>query len=96
MIAASVVVAADDPVNGWQLAYPKTPEGLLALLDAGTLTPHTVLWLNEAVDACRLGHTSPLPAALLQAAARGYLTEEQCAADPDTWFTHRSSTRGKR
>ncbi|MGW7004491.1 hypothetical protein ACWGCW_17135, partial [Streptomyces sp. NPDC054933] len=42
--------------------------------------------ITAAMDARRLGHTSPLPAALLQAAAPGYLTEEQRAAAPDTWF----------
>ncbi|MFH8452831.1 tetratricopeptide repeat protein [Streptomyces fungicidicus] len=45
--------------------------------------------ITTAMDARRLGHTSPLPAALLKAAAPGYLTEQQrAAADPDTWFTH--------
>ncbi len=45
--------------------------------------------ITAAMDARRLGHTSPLPARLLRAAAPGYLTEEQrAAADPDTWFDH--------
>ncbi|WP_234436326.1 hypothetical protein [Streptomyces sp. NRRL S-813] len=43
--------------------------------------------ITAAMDARRLGHTSPLPAALLKAAAPGYLTGQQrAAADPDTWF----------
>ncbi|MFI1657226.1 hypothetical protein ACH4ZU_20280 [Streptomyces sp. NPDC020472] len=45
--------------------------------------------ITAAMDARRLGHASPLPAALLEAAAPGYLTERQRAdADPDTWFAH--------
>ncbi|MFD4240580.1 tetratricopeptide repeat protein [Streptomyces sp. NPDC058525] len=45
--------------------------------------------ITAAMDARRLGHASPLPAALLEAAAPGYLTEQQRAdADPDTWFGH--------
>ncbi|MFB8272999.1 tetratricopeptide repeat protein [Streptomyces sp. NPDC055955] len=45
--------------------------------------------VTAAMDARRLGHTSPLPAAFLTAAAPGYLTEQQrAAADPDTWFAH--------
>ncbi|MFF0740227.1 tetratricopeptide repeat protein [Streptomyces sp. NPDC004111] len=43
--------------------------------------------ITAAMDARRLGHTSPLPAALLRAAAPAYLTAQQhAAADPDTWF----------
>ncbi|MER5638201.1 hypothetical protein ABT095_14730, partial [Kitasatospora sp. NPDC002227] len=45
--------------------------------------------ITAAMDARRLGHTSPLPAELLKAAAPGYLTDEQrAAADSDTWFAH--------
>ncbi|MFJ2191702.1 tetratricopeptide repeat protein [Kitasatospora sp. NPDC087861] len=43
--------------------------------------------ITAAMDACRLGHGSPLPAELLKAAAPGYLDPEQrAAADPDLWF----------
>ncbi|MFD5464970.1 hypothetical protein ACFWIQ_19395 [Kitasatospora sp. NPDC127059] len=49
--------------------------------------PYGKAVITAAMDARRLGHTSPLPAALLEAAAPGYLTEElRAAADPDTWF----------
>ncbi|MEU2358828.1 hypothetical protein ABZ599_38725 [Streptomyces misionensis] len=45
--------------------------------------------VTAAMDARRLGHTSLLPAALLKAAAPGYLTEQQRATDNgDTWFSH--------
>ncbi|MEW1777110.1 hypothetical protein [Streptomyces sp. NPDC086777] len=45
--------------------------------------------IAAAMDARRLGHTSPLPAAFLEAAAPGYLTEQlRAAAEPGTWFTH--------
>lgn len=43
--------------------------------------------ITAALDARRLGHAAHLPAALLEAAASGYLTGEQrAAADPATWF----------
>ncbi|MFF0706193.1 tetratricopeptide repeat protein [Streptomyces tendae] len=52
-------------------------------------SPYGHAIITTAMDARRLGHTSPLPAALLKAAAPGYLTEQQrAAADPDTWFAH--------
>ncbi|MFE9727942.1 tetratricopeptide repeat protein [Streptomyces sp. NPDC005794] len=52
-------------------------------------SPYGHAVITTAMDARRLGHTSPLPTALLKAAAPGYLTEQQrAAADPDTWFAH--------
>ncbi|MGV9579030.1 tetratricopeptide repeat protein [Streptomyces sp. NPDC003509] len=48
--------------------------------------PYGKAIITAAMDARRLGHTSPLPTALLQAAAPGYLTEEERAAAPETWF----------
>ncbi|ONI53607.1 MULTISPECIES: hypothetical protein [Streptomyces] len=42
--------------------------------------------VTAAMDARRLGHTSPLPLALLEAAAPGYLTDTQRAAAPTGWF----------
>lgn len=52
-------------------------------------SPYGHAVITTAMDARRLGHTSPLPSALLKAAAPGYLTEQQrAAADPDTWFAH--------
>ncbi|MGW5820422.1 tetratricopeptide repeat protein [Streptomyces noursei] len=42
--------------------------------------------ITAAMDARRLGHASPLPARLLEAAAPGYLTEAQRAAAPRDWF----------
>ncbi|MFB7287773.1 tetratricopeptide repeat protein [Actinacidiphila glaucinigra] len=43
--------------------------------------------IHAAMDARRLGHTSPLSEAFLEAAVPGYLTEQQRAvADPGTWF----------
>ncbi|WP_234426881.1 tetratricopeptide repeat protein [Streptomyces niger] len=43
--------------------------------------------ITAAMDARRLGYTSPLPAAFLEAAAPGYLSGQQrAAADPAAWF----------
>ncbi|MBT2487178.1 hypothetical protein J7E96_01205 [Streptomyces sp. ISL-96] len=43
--------------------------------------------ITAAMDARRLGHTSPLSARFLEAAAPGYLTEAQRAAAPPDWFS---------
>ncbi|WP_432182460.1 SEL1-like repeat protein [Streptomyces sp. NBC_00063] len=40
--------AVQDCLPGWQLVFPKTCEGLIALLDTGVPDQRTVLWLNEA------------------------------------------------
>ncbi|WP_411978564.1 hypothetical protein [Streptomyces sp. N50] len=42
--------------------------------------------VTAAMDARRLGHTSPLPRTLLEGAASGYLTDAQRAAAPPDWF----------
>lgn len=42
--------------------------------------------VTAAMDARRLGHASPLPLALLEVAAPGYLTGPQRAAAPANWF----------
>ena len=70
-----VLAAGPQLVDHYQQAVP--PHG-----------PYGHAVITAAMDARRLGHSSPLlPAALLKAAAVGYLTEEQrAAADGDTWF----------
>ncbi|MCO6751218.1 hypothetical protein KQH21_24160 [Streptomyces sp. IpFD-1.1] len=47
--------------------------------------------VTAAMDARRLGHTAPLPLALLEAAAPGYLTDTQRAAAPEGWFAAASA-----
>ncbi|MFD8316824.1 tetratricopeptide repeat protein [Kitasatospora purpeofusca] len=49
----------------WNLVFPKTPESLLAILEAGVLTPRTVLWLNEAQNYLT-GNTGEAVAAALR------------------------------
>ncbi|MEU5525090.1 hypothetical protein ABZ759_31770 [Streptomyces sp. NPDC047860] len=44
--------------------------------------------ITAAMDARRLGHSSHLPIAVLEAAAPGYLTEQQRAAAPGGWLAH--------
>ena len=51
-------------------------------IDAG---PHTKAVLDAAIDAWLLGHHAPLPTAMLQEAAVGYLDERQRAV-PVAWF----------
>ena len=50
--------------------------------DAG---PHTKAVLDAAIDACLLGHNAPLPSAILEEAATGYLDERQRAVSAP-WF----------
>ena len=47
--------------------------------------PYGQAVITAAMDATRLGHASPLPAALLQEAAVGYLTDPQRTKDIATW-----------
>ena len=47
--------------------------------------PYGQAVITAAMDATRLGHASPLPAALLQEAAVGYLTDPQRTKDIASW-----------
>jgi tetratricopeptide (TPR) repeat protein/transcriptional regulator with XRE-family HTH domain len=47
--------------------------------------PHTKAVLNAAIDAWLVGHHAPLPAAMLEEAAVGYLDDRQRAVSPG-WF----------
>ena len=47
--------------------------------------PYGQAVIIAAMDAARLGHASPLPAALVQEAAVGYLSDTQRTKDLDTW-----------
>jgi hypothetical protein len=47
--------------------------------------PYGQAVITAAVDATRLGYFSPLPAALLQEAAVGYLTDQQRATSIESW-----------
>jgi tetratricopeptide (TPR) repeat protein/transcriptional regulator with XRE-family HTH domain len=48
--------------------------------------PYAKAVMTAAIDLCRLGHLTPIPAGLLSAAAPGYLrAREQATATPD-WF----------
>ena len=47
--------------------------------------PYGQAIITAAMDATRLGHASPLPAALLQEAAVGYLTGPQRTASIESW-----------
>ena len=64
------------------------PDLLAAYLSGpGVLfTPREHALITAALDARRLGHRSPLPAALLAEAAEGYLTDRNRSPDPD-WAT---------
>ena len=79
-----------------QAALATSDAGMTQVLAAG---PQLVRWweqappyvravITAAVDARRLGATSPLPAGLLAEAAPGYLTVAQRATAPDDWLQH--------
>lgn len=90
--------AADDPA--WEAALSVGSTALTQTLAAapdlvdryahptGRHGPYGRALISAAMDAHRLGVSSPLPLAFLKAAAPGYLTDAQrAAADPGTWFT---------
>ena len=79
-----------------QAALATGDSGMTQVLAAG---PQLVRWWEQAppyaravitvaVDARRLGATSPLPDRLLAEAAPGYLTAAQRATAPDDWLQH--------
>jgi hypothetical protein len=73
-LAAAVVAAGPD---GQVIQYLAGARELLARYDGPHTNPCGQAIITAAMDATRLGHAGPLPAALLRDAAPGYL------ADPD-------------
>ncbi|MGW1767312.1 tetratricopeptide repeat protein [Streptomyces sp. NPDC002073] len=55
---------------------------------SGPYSPYGKAVLSAAMDACRLGVTSPLPLTFLEAAAPGYLTPTERADVDIHWFEH--------
>ncbi|WP_246192482.1 tetratricopeptide repeat protein [Kitasatospora atroaurantiaca] len=71
-----ILAAGPDLVHHYQ--HPTDPHG-----------PYGQAVISAAIDARRLGVTDPIPLAMLEEAAVGYLTDAQrAAADPGSWFTH--------
>jgi TPR repeat protein len=80
-----LAVALDDPDFGPTQVLAAAPQ----LVDhwEHASDPYGKELLTSAIDAQRLGHLGPLPARLLEAAARDYLTNRQRAtAKRATWF----------
>ncbi|MFF8505429.1 tetratricopeptide repeat protein [Streptomyces anulatus] len=85
-LATAVSTSADGRIAQTLAAGPQLVDHYY---QATSHSPYGQAVITTAMDARRLGHTSPLPVALLKAAAPGYLTEQQrAAADPDSWFAH--------
>ncbi|MGW2303865.1 tetratricopeptide repeat protein [Streptomyces sp. NPDC001809] len=85
-LAAALATTTDGRITQTLAAGPQLVDHYQQPTEPHGPYGHAVI--TAAMDARRLGHTSPLPAALLEAAAPAYLTAEQRAAAPDTWFTH--------
>jgi uncharacterized protein YidB (DUF937 family) len=90
--------AADDPLlteaaaaaaragqDGELTQYLAGVPDLLRRYDGPGGDPYGQAVIRAAMEAARLGHDSPLPAALLQEAAVGYLTGPQRTEDIATW-----------
>jgi hypothetical protein len=76
----AAAAAAAGP-GGQVTQYLAGGPALLRRYDGPDGDPYGQAMITAAMDAARLGHAGPLPAALVQAAAVGYLTHAPAAAD---------------
>ena len=79
VLAAAAAAAGPD---GQVTQYLAGGPGLLRRYDGPGGDPYGQAIITAAMDAARLGHAGPLPAALVQDAAIGYLAGGPAAADP--------------
>jgi len=79
--ALATAAAAARP-DGQVIQYLAGAGDLLARYDGPGADPHQRALITAAMDASRLGHADPLPAALLRGAAAGYLDDPNQA---DGW-----------
>ncbi len=77
--------AADAGPDGQLTQYLAGVPDLLRHYKGTGGDPYGQAVITAAMDATRLGHASPLPAALLQEAAVGYLTGQQRTKDIASW-----------
>jgi hypothetical protein len=85
VLAAAVAAAADAGQDGQVTQYLAGVPDLLDRYEGAGGDPYGRAILTAAMDATQLGHASPLPAALLQEAAVGYLTDPQRTKDIASW-----------
>ena len=85
VLAAAAAAAASAGQDGQITQYLAGVPDLLRRYKEPGGEPYGQAVITAAMDASRLGHASPLPAALLQEAAVGYLTGPQRTKDIATW-----------
>ena len=85
VLAAAAADAADAGKGGQVTQYLAGVPDLLDRYAGPGGDPYGQAIIAAAMDADQLGHASPLPAALLQDAAVGYLTDPQRTKDITSW-----------
>ena len=85
VLADAAEAAASAGQAGQVTQYLAGVPDLLRRYDGPGGDPYGQAVITAAMDAARLGHASPLPAALLQEAAVGYLTDAQRTKDIAIW-----------
>jgi hypothetical protein len=85
VLARAAAAAAGAGQDGQVTQYLAGVPDLLERYDGPTDGPYGQAIVKAAMDAARLGHASPLPAALLQEASVGYLTDAQRTKDIASW-----------
>ena len=85
VLAAAAAAAAGAGQDGQVTQYLAGVPDLLDRYAGPGGNPYGQAIITAAMDATRLGHASPLPAALLQEAAVGYLTGPQRTKDIASW-----------
>jgi hypothetical protein len=83
LAAAAAAVGPDEQV----IQHLAGARDLLARYDGPGADPGGQAIITAAMDASRLGHAGPLPAALLRDAAAGYLADAHRAGWADRWDT---------
>src|SRR5205807_7117651 len=85
VLADAAETAASAGQAGQVTQYLAGVPDLLRRYDGPGGDPYGQAVITAAMDATRLGHASPLPAALLQEGAVGYLTDAQRTKDIAIW-----------
>ena len=85
VLAEAAAAAASTGQDGQVTQYLAGVPDLLDRYEGSGGDPYGQAVITAAMDAARLGHASPLPAALVQEAAVGYLTSPQRTKDIASW-----------
>ena len=85
VLAKTAAAAASAGQDGQVTQYLAGVPDLLDRYEGSGGDPYGQAVITAAMDAVRLGHASPLPAALIQEAAVGYLTGPQRTTSIESW-----------